>query len=76
MARIPTWLLAGALALSFGSTTVHAESTWGPLTGKKLRYMIGAENPGKGHKDEIVEVGYDWSRPAAGRHQHRLLQPV
>jgi hypothetical protein len=59
------WLLAGALALSFGATTVHAESqyTSSPLSGKKLRYMIGAENPGKGRSGEILEVSYDWSKP-------------
>jgi hypothetical protein len=64
MARIPAWLLAGALALSFGATSLHAEShDISPLSGKKLRYRIGADNPGKGHADEIVEVGYDWSKP-------------
>jgi hypothetical protein len=59
------WLLAGALALSFGATAVHAESqyTSSPLSGKKLRYMIGAENPGKGRSGEILEVSYDWSKP-------------
>jgi hypothetical protein len=65
MARTPIWLLAGALALSFSATTVHADSqyTSDPLVGKKLRYKIGADNPGKGHDGEIVEVGYDWSKP-------------
>ena len=37
-----------------------------PLGGKKLRYMIGADNPGKGSPEEIVEVGYDWEKPLAG----------
>jgi hypothetical protein len=37
-----------------------------PLAGKKLRYKIGADNPGRGNADEIVEVGYDWEKPAAG----------
>src|SRR5712692_1838172 len=34
-----------------------------PLVGKRLRYKIGADNPGKGEPDEIVEVGYDWGNP-------------
>ena len=65
MATTPIWLLAGALALSFSTTMVHADSqyTSNPLTGKKLRYKIGADNPGKGRDGEIVEVGYDWSKP-------------
>jgi hypothetical protein len=65
MARTPIWLLAGALALSFSTTTSHADSQYmsSPLAGKKLRYVIGAENPGKGRDGEIVEVGYDWSKP-------------
>src|SRR5208337_1811666 len=33
------------------------------LAGKKLRYKIGADHPGKGNADEIVEVGYDWEKP-------------
>jgi hypothetical protein len=37
-----------------------------PLAGKKLRYKIGADNPGKGNADEVVEVGYDWEKPVAG----------
>jgi hypothetical protein len=65
MARTPIWLLAGALALSFSTTTLHADSQYmsGPVAGKKLRYMIGAENPGKGRDGEIVEVGYDLNKP-------------
>jgi hypothetical protein len=57
--------LPGALALSFSTITSHADSQYmsGPLAGKKLRYVIGAENPGKGRDGEIVEVGYDWSMP-------------
>lgn len=31
-----------------------------PLAGKKLRYLIGADNPGEGHPDEITEVPYGW----------------
>jgi hypothetical protein len=34
-----------------------------PLAGKKLRYKIGADSPGKGTSGEIVEVGYDWEKP-------------
>jgi hypothetical protein len=34
-----------------------------PLAGKKLRYKIGADYPGKGTAGEIVEVGYDWTKP-------------
>ena len=30
-----------------------------PLAGKKLRYLIGADDPGPGHVDEVTEVGYD-----------------
>jgi hypothetical protein len=37
--------------------------TGNPLAGKKLRYKIGAENPGRGKPGEIVEVGYDWNAP-------------
>jgi hypothetical protein len=37
-----------------------------PLAGKKLRYMIGADYPGKGNADEVVEVGYDWEKPVPG----------
>jgi hypothetical protein len=37
-----------------------------PLAGKKLRYKIGTDNPGKGNADEVVEVGYDWEKPVAG----------
>ena len=37
-----------------------------PLAGKKLRYKIGTDNPGRGNADEIVEVGYDWEKPVAG----------
>jgi len=50
---------------SFGTTALHAEpqNTATPLSGKKLRYKIGAEHPGKGRDGEIVEVGYDWSKP-------------
>src|SRR5438067_13902419 len=29
----------------------------------KLRYKIGTDNPGKGRNGEIVEDGYDWSKP-------------
>jgi hypothetical protein len=32
------------------------------LAGKRLRYMIGVDNPGKGNADEVVEVGYDWEK--------------
>jgi hypothetical protein len=28
--------------------------------------MIGANNPGKGNADEVVEVGYDWEKPVPG----------
>ena len=65
MARTPIWLLASALALSFSTAASHAGSQYmsSPLAGKKLRYVIGAENPGKGRDGEIVEVGYDWSKP-------------
>jgi hypothetical protein len=65
MTSISTWLLAGALVFSFGTTALHAEpqNTATPLSGKKLRYKIGAEHPGKGRDGEIVEVGYDWSKP-------------
>jgi hypothetical protein len=64
MASTPIWLLAGALALSFSTTTVHADLQYmsSPLAGKKLRYVIGTENPGKGRDGEIVEVGYDLSK--------------
>ena len=34
-----------------------------PLVGKKLRYKIGADNPGSGNAGEVVEVGYDWETP-------------
>jgi hypothetical protein len=34
-----------------------------PLTGKKLRYLIGAENPGEERDGEIIEAGFDWSKP-------------
>ncbi|HEY2185865.1 MAG TPA: hypothetical protein VGH39_12780 [Xanthobacteraceae bacterium] len=34
-----------------------------PLIGKKLRYLIGADDPGRGNADEVVEVGYDWEQP-------------
>ena len=37
-----------------------------PLAGKKLRYLIGADHPGKGDADEIVEVGYDCEKPLPG----------
>jgi len=37
-----------------------------PLAGKKLRYMIGTDNPGKANADEVVEVGYDWEKPVPG----------
>jgi hypothetical protein len=65
MATTSIWLLAGALAFSFSTTALHAQSQYAssPLTAKKLRYKIGAENPGKGRDGEIVEVGYDWSKP-------------
>jgi hypothetical protein len=66
MTRTAIWVLAGALALSFSvTTTVYAASQYNsnPLVGKKLRYMIGAENPGEGRDGEIIEVGYDWSKP-------------
>jgi hypothetical protein len=65
MARTPIWLLAGALALSFSTNTLHADSQYisSPLGGKKLRYLIGAEIPGNGRDGEIVEVGYDLSKP-------------
>ena len=34
-----------------------------PLAGKRLRYKIGADHPGRGNPGEIVEVGYDWNEP-------------
>ena len=34
-----------------------------PLVGKKLRYKIGADNPGNGTAGEIIEVGFDWTKP-------------
>ncbi|HEY7664723.1 MAG TPA: hypothetical protein VH934_16520 [Xanthobacteraceae bacterium] len=37
-----------------------------PLAGKKLRYMIGTDNPGKADADEVVEVGYDREKPVPG----------
>src|SRR5437868_5229106 len=37
-----------------------------PLAGKKLRYKIGADDPGKGDAGEVVEVGYDWEKPLPG----------
>jgi hypothetical protein len=37
-----------------------------PLSGKKLRYMIGTDNPGKGNADEVIEVGYDCEEPVVG----------
>jgi hypothetical protein len=36
-----------------------------PLAGKKFRYMIGTDNPGKGNAAEITEVGYDCEKPVA-----------
>jgi hypothetical protein len=65
MARTRFWLLAGALALSLNSTILHAEPqhSSSALSGTKLRYKIGTDNPGKGRHGEIVEVGYDWGKP-------------
>jgi hypothetical protein len=34
-----------------------------PLADKKLRYKIGADDPGHGSPGEIVEVGYDCNKP-------------
>jgi hypothetical protein len=34
-----------------------------PLAGKKLRYKIGTDRPGRGEDGEIVEVGYDCEKP-------------
>jgi hypothetical protein len=45
------------------SSNAPAGNSSNPLAGKKLRYKIGADNPGKGNADEIVEVGYDWEKP-------------
>ena len=36
-----------------------------PLEGKRLRYLIGADYPGAGNKDEVIEVAYDVVRPPA-----------
>jgi len=65
MARTSISLLVSAVALFINVVTLHAESQYmsNPLTGKNLRYMIGAENPGNGRRGEIVEVGYDLSKP-------------
>jgi hypothetical protein len=37
-----------------------------PLAGKKLRYLIGTDNPASGNADEVVEVGYDWEKASPG----------
>jgi hypothetical protein len=47
-------------------SAVSAAHSANPLAGKKLRYKIGADNPGKGAPDEVVEVGYDWEKPVPG----------
>ena len=68
------YAIAIAAAVLLGCASLHAESaiaTSGmrvagaanPLAGKKLRYKIGATDPGKGSAGEIVEVGYDWNAP-------------
>jgi hypothetical protein len=65
MARTSIWILTGVLALSVSTNTLHADSQYmsSTLVGKKLRYVIGTENPGNGRDGEIVEVGYDLSKP-------------
>ncbi len=68
------YAIAITAAVLLACPVVHAEadmSTSGmavrgptnPLAGKKLRYKIGAENPGRGNSREIVAVGYDWDTP-------------
>ena len=34
-----------------------------PLAGKKLRYKIGTDKPGNGTAGEIIEVGFDCTKP-------------
>jgi hypothetical protein len=52
-------------SITAGPSPSHppAGNSSNPLAGKKLRYKIGVDNPGKGNADEIVEVGYDWGKP-------------
>jgi hypothetical protein len=45
------------------SSNPSAGNSSNPLAGKRLRYKIGADNPGRGNAEEIVEVGYDWEKP-------------
>jgi hypothetical protein len=67
-----TIAIAAAILLGIGPLQAQSPmSTTGkviaraanPLAGKKLRYKIGADNPGRGKQGEIVEVGYDWNAP-------------
>jgi hypothetical protein len=59
----PAALLA-EFATESASTRVHNAARAGTgLHGKPLRYLIGTDAPGDGRDGEIVECGYDVTRP-------------